>query len=164
VLVFLPGKGEIDRCRVECERIPPHNVEILPFHAGLSVDAVDKIFRQSAKRRVFLATNVAETSLTLPGVSTVIDSGLVRQMIHRGGRSALGLMPASQASLDQRAGRAGRTAPGFCVRLFSSGFRPEAVDRPEIERLELDDLVLQAAACGLDGPLLAEAPWVTPPA
>lgn len=163
VLVFLPGKGEIDRCREALETRPPPGAEILPFHANLGGDAIDRVFRESDKRRVFLATNVAETSLTLPGVRTVIDAGLVRQMIHRGGRSALALTTASQASLDQRAGRAGRTAPGVCVRLFSSGFRPESADRPEIERLELDDLVIQAAACGLCGPDLADAPWVTPP-
>jgi ATP-dependent helicase HrpB len=163
VLVFLPGKGEIDRCRETCARGAPRGVEILPFHANLNSDAIDRIFQPTTNRRVFLATNVAETSLTLPGVRTVIDAGLVRQIVHRGGRSALALMPTSEASLDQRSGRAGRTAPGECIRLFSSGYRPQATDRPEIERLELDDLVVQAAACGLCGNDLIEAPWVTPP-
>ncbi|HAA74965.1 TPA: hypothetical protein DCE37_07600 [Candidatus Latescibacteria bacterium] len=135
VLVFLPGKGEIDACREACEQAVPRDVNVLPFHAGLHAQSIDRVFANRLNRRVFLAANVAETSLTLSGVRTVIDSGLARQIEHRGSQNALALMAASQASLDQRAGRAGRTAPSVCIRLFSSSFDTPPSDRPEIERL-----------------------------
>ena len=135
MLVFLPGKGEIDACREACEQAVPRDVNVLPFHAGLHAQSIDRVFANRLNRRVFLAANVTETSLTLSGVRTVIDSGLAHQIEHRGSQNALALMAASQASLDQRAGRAGRTAPDVCVRLFSSSFNPPPSDRPEIERL-----------------------------
>ena len=135
MLVFLPGKGEIDACREACEQAVPRDVNVLPFHAGLHAQSIDRVFANRLNRRVFLAAKVTETSLTLSGVRTVIDSGLAHQIEHRGSQNALALMAASQASLDQRAGRAGRTAPDVCVRLFSSSFNPPPSDRPEIERL-----------------------------
>jgi ATP-dependent helicase HrpB len=162
ILVFLPGKKQIASCRAALSGRA--GWEALPLHAGLRPADIDKAFVPPRdRRRVFLATNVAETSVTLPWVRGVIDSGLVRQRVHRGGRSALALIATSQASMDQRAGRAGRTAPGTCVRLFSSRFRPEGAPRPEIERVELDDLLVASAAAGLNANDVATAPWVTPP-
>ncbi len=160
VLVFLPGKGEIERCGRALSGQP---VTVCPVHGGLPPDALMRAFEGTTGRRAFLATNVAETSLTLPGVTTVIDSGLVRRRQHQSGRSVLALVPISRASMDQRAGRAGRVAPGRCVRLWGERFAPEVVTPPEIARVELDDLVLRAAGCGLPASELAAAPWVEPP-
>ncbi|MCA9655437.1 MAG: ATP-dependent RNA helicase, partial [Myxococcales bacterium] len=160
VLVFLPGKGEIERC---ARALAGRPVTVCPVHGGLPPEQLTRAFAEAPGRRVFLATNVAETSLTLPGVTTVIDAGLVRRRQHQAGRSVLALVPISRASMDQRAGRAGRVAPGRCVRLWGARFEPERVTPPEIERVELDDLVLRAAACGLPAPELADAPWIDPP-
>lgn len=160
VLVFLPGKGEIERC---ARALAGRPITIRPVHGGLPPEVLTRAFAEAPGRRVFLATNVAETSLTLPGVTTVIDSGLVRRRQHQAGRSVLALVPISAASMEQRAGRAGRVAPGRCLRLWGGRFEPEVVTPPELERIELDDMVLRAAACGLPAPELAEAPWVDPP-
>jgi ATP-dependent helicase HrpB len=164
VLVFLPGKGEIDRAYDELRARGVEARAVLhKVHGGVSPRALVHAFAGGQGARVYLATNVAETSLTIPGVRTVVDSGLVRQKVHRAGRSVLALVAASGASLDQRAGRAGRVAPGRCVRLFSSRHRPEASTPPELSRVELDDLVLEAAACGLPASELEGAPFPTPP-
>ncbi len=160
VLVFLPGKGEIERCGRALTGRP---VTVCPVHGGLTPQTLMRAFGKAEGRRVFLATNVAETSLTLPGVTTVIDSGLVRRRQHQAGRSVLALVPVSRASMDQRAGRAGRVAPGRCVRLWTEQFVPELVTPPEIARIELDDMVLRAASGGLAASELSQAPWVDPP-
>src|SRR5690606_18810652 len=160
VLVFLPGKGEIERC---ARALVGRPVTVCPVHGGLPPEALMRAFEGAGGRRVFLATNVAETSLTLPGVTTVIDSGLVRRRQHQAGRSVLALVPISRASMDQRAGRAGRVAPGRCVRLWGERFAAEPTTPPEIVRVELDDLVLRAAGCGVPARELATAPWVDPP-
>ncbi len=165
VLVFLPGKGEIADCqRALGNVVETRGAEAVAVHGGLPPDQMKQALASSAdKRRVYLSTNVAETSVTLPGVTTVIDSGLARMRIHRGGRSALALVAIAQDSMDQRAGRAGRVRPGRCIRLWSERFRPPSVTSPEIERIELDDVLLHAAVCGLDGEELDRAPWVTEP-
>lgn len=162
VLVFLPGKGEIRACTNAVQRAMPQ-VDVVPVHAGVPMGDLERAFRASDRRRVYLATNVAETSITLPGVTTVVDSGLARRRVHRCGRSVLALQAISTASADQRAGRAGRVRAGRCVRLWSERFKPDAFDKPEVERIELDELVLRAATCGLWGRGLAEAPWVSQP-
>ena len=165
VLVFLPGKAELRACVKELEPLRRlWGVDLIEVHGGLPTAQLTRALSASSPtRRVFLSTNVAETSLTLPKVTTVIDSGLARQRLHRAGRSALALVPISRASMDQRAGRAGRLAPGRCVRLWSQRFQPLASTPPEIARVELDDLILSAASCGLSGDALANAPWPTPP-
>lgn len=165
VLVFLPGKGEI----ADCERalgpvVKKRDAEAVAVHGGLPPERMKRALAQSdTKRRVYLSTNVAETSVTLPGVTCVVDSGLARMRIHRGGRSALALVPIAEDSMDQRAGRAGRVRPGRCIRLWSQRFRPQTVTAPEIERIELDDVLLHAGVCGLDGAAVDDAPWVTEP-
>ena len=166
LLVFLPGKAEIQHAHAALTGLAQaRGLTLMPVHASLPLHELARAWAPAApgQRRVFLATNVAETSLTLPGVTWVIDSGLERMMIHRGGKTALALVPTSQASMDQRLGRAGRVAPGQGVRLWDEGFRPEAATSPEIERMELDDLLLRAALCGLDGPEVEAAPWPSPP-
>nr|WP_255215979.1 helicase-related protein [Pseudenhygromyxa sp. WMMC2535] len=171
VLVFLPGKGEIDRCAGELEGRAAGGglgaeIECVAVHGGVPPQVLVDAFAErppGAPRRVFLATNVAESALTLPGVRAVVDSGLARMRVHRGGRSVLALTTVARDSMDQRAGRAGRVAPGRCLRLWSQRFVPREVTAPEIERIELDDLVLRAAGCGLDGPALDRAPWLAAP-
>lgn len=161
VLVFLPGKGEIERCGRMLDA--DGDARVVPVHGGLPPAALARALGPASQRRVFLATNVAETSLTIPGVTSVVDSGLVRMRIHQAGRSVLALVPTSQASAGQRAGRAGRVAPGHCVRLWSSHYATATVTPPEVERIELDDMVLRAATGGLTAAGFDEAPWVTPP-
>jgi ATP-dependent helicase HrpB len=84
-------------------------------------------------------------------------------VIHRGGKTALAMVPISQDAMDQRMGRAGRVSAGRCIRLWDERYRPQAVTAPELERMELDDVLLRAAICGLDGERLERAPWITPP-
>lgn len=158
-LVFLPGKGEIRRCAAALSGVAP-TIEV---HGGVRPDVLAKHFAAPAGGRVFLATNVAETSLTIPGVTLVLDSGLVRRRLHRGGRSVLALDRASLAEMDQRAGRAGRVAPGRVVRLWSARFRPRQALPPEISRIELDDVVLAAAALGDPVHRNDALPWVDVP-
>ncbi len=167
VLVFLPGKGEIRDCMSALSAIERRHdaIEVMEVHASLPMHKLMRAFEDPtpSRRRIFLATNVAETSITLPGVTWVVDSGLVRMQLHRGGRTALALTPTSEASMDQRAGRPGRVGPGRCIRLWERNWMPQPTTSPEIERIELDDVLLRAAVCGLDGDAFEAAPWVTPP-
>ena len=155
VLVFLPGKGEI----AECARTlrGRSDLEVLELHGELALDEQRRAFSASARRKVILSTNVAETSLTIPGVGVVIDAGLVRQTRYHQGRGFLTLVPIADDSATQRAGRAGRTGPGVVIRLWSAAAKLAAVTLPEIHRESLVPMVLGAAACGAsleDLPLL----------
>ena len=146
ILVFLPGKGEI----AGATKALAHrsDLEVMPLHGGLSLSEQSRIFKRGRKRRVILATNVAETSLTVPGVGVVIDSGLVRQTRYVRDRGFLTLVPVAMDSADQRAGRAGRLAAGVCIRLWSEAAQLEARTPPEIHRESLVPLLLAAAAQG----------------
>ena len=147
VLVFLPGKGEINACQDALRRL--RNVELIPLHADLPPRSQDLAFdTQSQRRRVILATNVAETSITLPGITAVVDSGLVRQRIHQNRRIVLALRPISHASAEQRRGRAGRLGPGICYRLWEERGRLEQETLPEIRREDLTQFVLTVASTG----------------
>lgn len=164
VLVFLPGVGEILRCQETLRAAFRDELKILPLYADLSREAQADVFRPASKPKVILATNVAETSLTIDGVTTVIDSGLHRRASFSwwSGISRLVTRPISKASAIQRAGRAGRTAPGQCLRLYSqSDFdgRPDH-EVPEIERSDLAPTLLEVL--GLGGSL-ADFPWFLPP-
>lgn len=159
VLVFLPGKREIEDCRAALARC---DARLVSVHGGIPPTRLARLLGNRNERSVYLATNVAETSLTLPGVTTVVDAGLVRMRRHQAGRSLLALGPISRASMDQRAGRAGRVRPGRCVRLWSARYTPEEETPPEVARVDLDDLVIRAAAAGIDGARLEALPWVTP--
>lgn len=145
VLVFLPGKAEIEACRRALEGTS-HTV--LQLHGGLTLDEQRQAFDRTRTRKVILATNVAETSLTIPGVGVVIDAGLVRQTRYHEGRASLVLAPIADDSAAQRAGRAGRTAPGVCYRLWSAAARLAKITLPEIHRESLVPLVMSAAAWG----------------
>ncbi|HMI92706.1 MAG TPA: helicase-related protein, partial [Polyangiales bacterium] len=153
VLVFLPGKAEIEACTDALRG----RATIVPLHGGLSLDEQRRAFERTPGRKVVLATNVAETSLTIPGIGVVIDAGLVRQTRYRDGRGFLALGPIADDSAAQRTGRAGRTAPGVCYRLWSASARLNPTTLPEIQRESLVPLVLTAAAWGArveDLPLL----------
>ncbi len=145
VLVFLPGKAEIAGC---AEALAGLDADVLQLHGGLTLKEQGRAFERGKRRKVVLATNVAETSITLPGTTAVVDSGLVRRTRYHRGRGFLTLGPIALDSAEQRAGRAGRTQPGVAYRLWSEAARLEKRTPPEIYRESLSPLVLAAAACG----------------
>lgn len=158
VLVFLPGKGEISSCE---KALAGHgDWEILELHGGLSLGEQNRAFEPASRRKVILATNVAETSITLPGIGVVIDSGLVRRTRYHGGRGFLTLVAVAKDSAEQRKGRAGRTGPGVCIRLWDPAAQLEERTPPEVHRESLVPLVLAAAACG---ERVEELPFLDPP-
>lgn len=166
ILVFLPGVGEIHRVAKQLSSVPGlDRLDVMALYGDLAPEKQDQVLAESARRKVILATNVAETSITIPGVTGVIDSGQARVMrMHPMiGLPRLDLEPISQASADQRAGRAGRTSPGICYRLWlQASHRARAeFDTPEIIRGDLSSAVLQLAGWGENRPL--EFPWLTPP-
>ncbi len=146
VLVFLPGKAEIDACARALGGSGPFS--LVPLHGGLSLDEQRRAFEATSRRKVILATNVAETSLTIPGIGVVIDAGLVRQTRYHEGRSSLVLAPIAEDAAAQRAGRAGRMSAGICYRLWSPSARLAPSTLPEVYREPLVPLVLSAAAWG----------------
>lgn len=166
VLVFLPGVGEIQRAQDELSRRSlSHEFMILPLYGELSADQQDRVFQTTTQRKVILSTNVAETSITIPGVTTVIDSGLARvpEFDTATGLNRLVLKPISQAAADQRAGRAGRTGPGGCLRLWTQAAqrtRP-AYETPEFQRVDLAGVVLSLRCWGEQD--LSRFPWFAAP-
>ena len=166
VLAFLPGLREIRQTADELDAFArAHGIAVLPLHGDLPPEQQDRALQRLDRRKVVLATNVAETSVTVDGVTAVVDCGLARQMEFEPnvGMDRLRLVPISRASADQRAGRAGRTAPGVCVRLWdepSHRGRPEQTV-PEIRRVDLCGAVLQLAALG--EPDVRKFPWLDPP-
>ncbi|ADB17784.1 ATP-dependent helicase HrpB [Pirellula staleyi DSM 6068] len=167
LLVFLPGVGEIRGAQRLLENASfSRDFAIQPLYGDLSLEEQQQALRKQSRRKIVLATNVAETSVTVDGVTIVIDSGLARvSRYHEStGLDRLDLEPISRASADQRAGRAGRTAPGICYRLW-----PEAMHRaraafntPEVQRVDLAPAVLEILAW--IEPDLATFPWYEPPA
>ncbi|HKO91752.1 MAG TPA: helicase-related protein [Polyangiaceae bacterium] len=145
ILVFLPGKAEIE----DCANALRGSFSVVPLHGGLTLPEQQRAFEPTPRRKLILATNVAETSLTVPGVGVVIDAGLVRQTLYQAGRASLTLTPIAEDSAAQRTGRAGRTAPGVCYRLWSAGASLAPTPLPEIHRGSLVPLVLTAAAWGV---------------
>ncbi|MFK8001593.1 MAG: helicase-related protein [Polyangiales bacterium] len=151
VLVFLPGKGEI--AAVEGALRGPafaSRFSVVMLHGGMSLDAQARVFERTKKRKVVLATNVAETSLTVPGIRVVIDSGLVRRTSYHHGRAHLAMRAIALDAADQRAGRAGRMEAGRCIRLWARRGSLDAQTPPEVHRESLVPLVLSARACGAD--------------
>ena len=164
VLVFLPGVGEILRCQQQLEAtLVRQGHAVLALYGDLPPEQQDRVLADIGRRKVILATNVAETSLTIPGVTAVIDSGLARQsrVSHATGLPRLELVPISKAAADQRAGRAGRTAAGICWRLWdeSSHQHRPAAEPPEAIRGDLAGPLLQLLALGED----RDFPWLDPP-
>ncbi|TYT26523.1 ATP-dependent helicase HrpB [Luteimonas viscosa] len=156
VLVFLPGRREISQLEAALAQAgsgaQATGVEVLALHGDLPVEQQARVLQPAAdgRRRVVLATNVAESSVTLPGVRVVVDSGLAREPRYdpNSGFSRLDAVAISQASADQRAGRAGRVAEGFAYRLWPASQRLEPQRRPEIMQVELAGLALELAAWG----------------
>ncbi|MGH8581910.1 MAG: ATP-dependent RNA helicase HrpA [Gammaproteobacteria bacterium] len=153
ILVFLPGEREIRDCAEQLRKHHPAATEVLPLYARLSNAEQDRVFQAHAGRRIVLATNVAETSLTVPGVRYVIDSGLAR--VNRYSRHSkiqrLLSEPIAQASAEQRKGRCGREAAGVCIRLYSEedyANRPAYAD-PELLRSNLAAVILQIESLSL---------------
>ena len=159
VLVFLPGVGEIE----SCERAlgGRAGLEVVPLHGRLSLRDQRRVFSSHSGRRVVLSTNVAETSLTVPGIHAVIDSGLVRRTRYHQGRGYLSLTSVARDAADQRTGRAGRLAPGRCIRLWAEHAPMDASTPPELLRERLVPLVLATAACGVPDPSMLD--WLDPP-
>lgn len=154
VLVFLPGRREISRVQAALEAGGVGGAQVLALHGDLPVDRQSQVLRPAADgaRRVVLATNVAESSVTLPGVRVVVDSGLAREprFDPGSGLSRLDTVAITQASADQRAGRAGRVAEGWAYRLWPQSQRLEPQRRPEIAQAGLAGLALELAAWGSD--------------
>ena len=165
ILCFLPGEGEIKRA---AENLSANNLcMVLPLYGSLPKEEQDRVFEASSRRKVILATSIAETSLTIPGITCVIDSGLMRipRFSPATGMTALVTLPLSRDRAEQRRGRAGRVAPGVCYRLWDEGAdlaRPLKMT-PEILDADLCSLVLSSVSWGaLER---ADLPWPTlPPA
>jgi ATP-dependent helicase HrpB len=166
VLVFLPGLFEIKQTARHLEALAQErNLAVLPLYGDLPAEQQDAALLPLDRRKIVLATNVAETSVTVEGITGVVDTGLARLMGFdaRIGLDRLRLTPISRSSADQRAGRAGRTGPGVCVRLWSEASqrsRPEQTE-PEIRRVDLAGAILQLLCWGEKD--IAKFPWLEPP-
>jgi ATP-dependent helicase HrpA len=168
ILVFLPGEREIRDTADVLEKLtvrPSDAFDVVPLYARLSSAEQHKVFERHSRRRVVLATNVAETSLTVPGIRYVVDAGLARISRYsvRTKVQRLPIEPVSQASANQRSGRCGRVEAGIAIRLYSEedfASRPEFTD-PEILRTNLASVILQMTALGLGD--VARFPFVDPP-
>nr|HET7860415.1 ATP-dependent RNA helicase HrpA [Caldimonas sp.] len=165
VLVFLPGEREIRDAAEKLRKHHPPGVEVLPLFARLSQQQQDEVFAPHSARRIVLATNVAETSLTVPGIRFVIDAGTARikRYSFRSKVEQLPIEPVSQASANQRAGRCGRVTDGVCIRLYDEAdfsARPKFTD-PEIVRSSLAGVILRMQSLGLGS--VEEFPFVEAP-
>nr|WP_192867665.1 DEAD/DEAH box helicase [Thaumasiovibrio occultus] len=170
ILVFLPGRKEIQQCQASLKTL---DADVIPLHASVSDHDRQRALEDrttlnqaepNTKQRIILATNIAETSLTIANVTLIIDSGLERRTHQRNGRTVLGLHSISKASAEQRKGRAGRVADGLCVRLYGSAAPLDSITPPDMQREELTEPMLAAASCGyrLDTlPLLETLPEKT---
>jgi ATP-dependent helicase HrpB len=165
-LVFLPGTSEIRKALRECQPLATkHNLLLLPLHGDLSPAEQDRAVSPASRRKVILSTNVAESSITVEGVTAVIDSGLARMASDSPwtGLPTLDVARISKASATQRAGRAARTAPGQAIRLYTieDFHRRRDQDPPEILRRELSELCLTLRAMGMASP--SELDWLDAP-
>lgn len=164
-LIFLPGERDIRNTAELLRKHHPKGVDILPLYARLSSDEQMRVFNPHDRPRIILATNIAETSLTVPGIKYVIDQGTARisRYSGRGSVQRLPIEPISRASADQRKGRCGRLSPGVCIRLYDEAAfnaRPEYTD-PEIWRTNLASVILQMKALRLGR--IEEFPFLDPP-
>ena len=165
VLVFLPGEREIREVAEAIEQAHGSRLAVLPLYSRLAWTDQQRVFDRRGPRRVVLATNVAETSLTVPGIRSVIDSGLARisRYSPRTKILRLPIEPISQASANQRQGRCGRIGPGLCIRLYAEDdFAARApFTAPEVLRTNLASVILQMEVLGLGSP--TEFPFLDPP-
>ena len=166
VFIFMPGAFEIRRTMEAIESLPEsRGYEVLPLHGELPPDAQDRAVSPGGRPKVIVSTNVAETSITIEGVRAVIDGGLARVARYdaRRGINSILVEPISRASAEQRAGRAGRTGPGVCLRLWSEAEHVARAERDEAEvkRVDLSETVLMLAAAGIQD--LENFPWYEAP-
>jgi len=165
ILVFMPGAYEIQRTIRELSHRARAGCTILPLHGELPAAEQDKAVARTSQRKIIVSTNVAETSLTIDGVTMVVDAGLARVARYDPNRGINTLMieKISRASADQRSGRAGRTAPGICLRLWTERDHVQRppVELPEIKRLDLAETVLSLKAAGVRD--LARFRWIDRP-
>ncbi len=166
VLVFLPGEREIREAAEALRKHHPPQTEILPLYARLSARDQERVFKPHSGRRIMLATNVAETSLTVPGIRFVVDPGLarVKRYSYRNKVEQLQVERISQSAAKQRAGRCGRVAAGICIRLYDEedfARRPAHTD-PEILRSSLAAVILRMKSLGLGA--VEDFPFIDPPA
>ncbi|HEV2430887.1 MAG TPA: ATP-dependent RNA helicase HrpA [Burkholderiales bacterium] len=165
ILVFLPGEREIRDAADTLRKRGPKGLELLPLYSRLSAAEQDRVFKPGKERRVVLATNVAETSLTVPRIRYVVDTGdaRVKRYSYRNKVEMLRVEPISQAAAQQRAGRCGRVADGVCIRLYSEedfARRPAFTD-PELLRSSLASVILRAKSIGLGE--VETFPFLDPP-
>jgi ATP-dependent helicase HrpA len=164
ILVFLATERDIREC---CDLLGSRNLaaEILPLYGRLPISEQRKIFQPAKRRKIVVATNVAETSVTVPGIRTVVDAGLARisQYNPRAKTTSLPVVRISKAACAQRAGRCGRIGPGLCVRLYSEEDFADRPDYtlPELQRANLAEVILQMTALGLGEP--EGFPFLSPP-
>ncbi|MEN8756815.1 MAG: ATP-dependent RNA helicase HrpA [Akkermansiaceae bacterium] len=165
VLVFLPGEREIRECADRVDGFGFPNTEVVPVFARLSLVEQERIFRSSGRRRIFMATNVAETSLTIPGIVSVIDSGLARVSRFSPQRQiqSLQVEMISKASARQRRGRCGRVREGICVKLYGEETYEQTSEftDPEIRRSALSGVILRMLNLGLGD--VRDFPFIDPP-
>ncbi|KAF6764938.1 pre-mRNA splicing factor [Ephemerocybe angulata] len=170
ILIFLPGRDDIEMCLEELVGALPASaprMELVPLYAGLSTDEQLRAFSapEKGKRKVVVSTNIAEASVTIEGIRYVIDCGLVKIRVYNPSTmiSSLVVVPASKASVAQRAGRAGRTSNGVCYRLFTKDTFDSlpASTPPEISRTDLTSIILQLKALGIDD--LMKFEWISSP-
>lgn len=166
VLCFLPGMQEIRQAARELQdRVGYDNILILPLHGDLSPEEQDRALQPQTQRRVVLATNVAETSVTVEGITAVVDTGLARMQTFDAsvGMDRLDLAPIARDAADQRAGRAGRTQPGVCIRLWTEASHAHRAERtpPEIFRVDLAGALLQLLTIGESD--VRHFPWLDAP-
>lgn len=167
VLVFMPGAYEIRKTIEAIQHLPQaKGYEVLPLHGELSAEAQDRAVGRGSRPKVIVSTNVAETSITIEGVRTVIDGGLARVARYdpRRGIDSILVEGISRASAEQRAGRAGRTGPGRCIRLWSEAEHAARSEREdaEVKRIDLSETKLMLAAAGIND--WRQFPWYEPPA
>ena len=165
ILVFLPGEREIREAAEAIEQVHGSRLAVMPLYSRLAWADQQRVFDRKGPRRIVLATNVAETSLTVPGIRSVIDSGLARisRYSPRSKILRLPIEPISQASANQRQGRCGRVGPGLCIRLYDEHEFAERVPftAPEVLRTNLANVILQMEVLGLGNP--TDFPFLDPP-
>ncbi len=164
ILIFLPGRKEISAThsalkQAFSEQVTARLLDIIPLHASVTDDERKRALTESDKQRIIVATNVAETSVTIPGVTLIIDSGLERRTHQRNGRTVLALHAISKASSEQRKGRAGRVTDGMCIRLYGKAAALELITPPELQREELLEAYLASLCCGAK---FSQLPFIDP--
>jgi ATP-dependent helicase HrpA len=166
ILIFMPGEREIRDTAEELDHRELGRVQILPLFSRLSASEQQRVFAPSPSRKIVVATNVAETSLTIPGIKFVVDSGLARlsRYVARTRTKRLPIEPISQSSANQRAGRAGRVSEGVCIRLYAEDdfARRPLFTQPELQRANLAEVILRLLAARLGE--IETFPFIDPPA